>query len=109
MWIFTQFGFFSLVQHRAKPETLLVRGRVKSDLVAFAHRCRLPASSVIELDDADYRFRIEVPRAVAAEALEKATGEIDYDNFKDRVAETQGHGRADVYLRVWSDVRRLKP
>ncbi len=35
-------------------------------------------------------------------------GEIDYRNFKNAVAGRQGEARADVYARVWSELRELE-
>jgi hypothetical protein len=34
--------------------------------------------------------------------------DINYGNFKDEVADKQGHGRADIYSSVWRDLYELQ-
>ena len=102
MWIATDFGFFSIVE---KPwdqaqGTLTVRARVRGDLVNFM---RLAGMSTPIADDAqaDYPYRIQVPKAEVATVLGQAVVAIDYDNFKARVGKSQGGRRATIYARVW--------
>jgi hypothetical protein len=104
MWIFTQFGFFSIVAHREKLDTLLIRGRSHKDLQAFADR--IGNVKVVTMNLADYRYRFEAPKARVAEVLSAELNELSYDNFKDRVAETQGYERAGVYGGVWAHLHR---
>lgn len=106
MWVFTEFGFFSIVQHRSDADTLLVRGRSRSDLVAFARRAKLPVRSVKRDTAADYEYRIAAPRSVVQGVVADALAGLDYDNFKSRVELTQGVDRERAYLEVWSALRR---
>lgn len=110
MWIFTPFGFFSVVAHRDDANMLLVRARVRSDLQSFVARVpkhRRPR--IVTLQVADYRYRIELPREqVAKLAAEFITKDLTYDNFKTKVAQTQGQYRARVYHRVWDDCYELQ-
>jgi hypothetical protein len=106
MWLFTEFGFFSVVAHRSKPGKVLVRGRVSADVVEFARRAELPSSEVWEDESADYPFRMELPAKAAAKVVAKALESMDYDNFKARVEEKQGLDREQVYMGVWSHLRR---
>lgn len=105
MWIFTDTGFFSVVAHREKPGYLLVRARARADLEALAKRLT-KAPRIAERPDADYRYRMLVPAEAFATVMADAVRSIDYDNFKDAVAERQGQDRAHVYLGVWDHLRR---
>jgi hypothetical protein len=105
MWIFTTFGFFSVVAHRTKPGVLLVRARVRSDLEAFSVRVGLEGE-VTENVRADYRYRLEAPAVDVARVISEELTTMDYDNFKSRVEETQGADRESVYMGIWSHLRR---
>lgn len=105
MWIFTDFGFFSIVAHRSREGVVLVRGRVEEDLREFAKRAGSP-EGVFEDQWADYRYRLEVPSEVAAKVISDEMKSMDYDNFKAHVSETQGLGRESIYAEVWATLNR---
>ena len=119
MWIFTTFGFFSIVQHRKRTDDMLVRARVREHLVAFVKRLDDPVE-IAETPEHDYPFRIVAPGWSVARALFDIVGEIDYPNFKDAAAkdlqrtsrtskqfeQTRSLGRyVDALHRVWSVMR----
>jgi hypothetical protein len=80
MWIFTKDGFFSIVKHKDDSDYLLVRARVREDIVdAFG------PDDILELTGSDYRFRKTVPRAVVADYLSKEAMTIDYTSVKDDI------------------------
>ena len=56
----------------------------------------------------DYGYRAVVPRERWSAGLVLLAAEIDYDNFKNAVAERQGYDRADVYHRVWFALTELQ-
>jgi hypothetical protein len=104
MWVFTTDGFYSAVQHRDDKDQLVIRCRKAAD--AFALQSRLldnghPEYAVTATPDADYAYRLFIPRTAWAEYLIRAVGSLDYPNFKDAVAERQGLERADIYHDVW--------
>lgn len=100
MWVFMNDSFLSIVQHRDKPEWLVVRARVKGDIErAF------PEVNATRTPDADYLFRAEIPRSVVGRVMENAFNKIDYDNFKNSVHERDRH---DAYLQVWSTMHRFQ-
>ena len=108
MWIFTPFGFFSIVQktHDASDQ-LTIRGRVRADLENLVSH--LPSASVIREDrDADYRFRITADKDDLAYVMARLVVDLDYDNFKNQVAKEQGHDRAVCYGQVWSTLYELQ-
>lgn len=102
MWVFTEFGFFSIVAHRTKPDTVIVRGRVKDDVLEFEKRAAIRGARAFEDFAADYPFRLEIPKAAAAKVLLDAIVSMNYDNFKNQVARRQGWNRSIVYHEVWS-------
>jgi len=110
MWLITNFGFFSIVQKSSDEGqgTLTVRSRVKSDLEMLKARY-LPGMQEISANAShDYKYRAKVSRAELAQALGQIALDIDYDNFKNSVAEQQGGTRAHLYGDVWSTLYRLQ-
>lgn len=107
MWLFTSLGFFSVVAHRDDPDTMLVRARVRADLEAL-REAHLPDVDIVETRDRDYRFRALVARDAWAHAAGALARDIDYPNFKNAVAERQGHSRASRYSHVWSVMYELQ-
>lgn len=109
MWIFCKLGFFSAVQHRDKTDTLLVRGRFGGDLErlldSLSPEERASCSPVTETPDADYLYRLEMPKRVFAKAVGEIAGEIDYGNFKSSVHEGYGSPRDAAYMGCWSELR----
>lgn len=120
MWIFTPIGFYSVVEHREDPGSVLVRARVREDLERLQEAIRAlaegrlaegrlaagrlggpPCPELLETPEADYRYRITIPRPLWAELAHALAGAIDYPNFKDEVARRQGPRRAEHYGRVW--------
>lgn len=105
MWIFTPFGFFSIVQKPGQA-LLTVRARAAADLDNL--RTHVPElSKTIHTPKADYQYRATVPAVSLAIGLGDFITGIDYDNFKDEVARRQGYERAGLYGQVWGLVRRL--
>jgi len=104
MWAFTEFGFFSAVQHRDRPETVLVRGRFKEDIGTLAKMARdASGDKSIRLrstPEADYPYRVIMPKDLWARLLAAMAQEIDYDNFKNHV-----HGEPDrdrALMAIWA-------
>jgi hypothetical protein len=100
MWIFAKNGFLSIVQHKANPDHLLVRGRVKGDIEHY-----FPDARVIRLDDADYLYRAVTPRKAVAAVMAKAVEQIDYDKFKPSVTDKRRHR---AYFEIWDTLWQLQ-
>jgi len=103
VWLITPLGFFSIV---LKPDdvgegTLTIRARVKSDLEALQKHCLPGLGKIKENAGTDYRYRAKAPRGQVAEALAHLVQDLDYQNFKDEVANKQGKHRAAIYGKVW--------
>ncbi len=106
MWVMTTRGFFSVVADRDDASQVLVRARVRQDLEALAEVGDLP--EIAETPTADYRWRVRLSRAEWSRALARLAEEIEYPNFKDAVAERQGHEREGSYHRIWAVLRELQ-
>ena len=102
MWIFTPTGFLSVVEHRDDSRCLIVRARAQEDLKGIAE---FPVQEIIEMPEADYRYRVEVARVTFAAYMRSQIAEINYPNFKARLHE-QNHSaiaieREQFAYRVW--------
>ena len=100
MWVFTNRGFYSVVQNEDDPSELVVRARARGDLENL--REFIPGLKILEWEGRDYPCRIIVHRPVWERAMQALTQDIDYGNYKDSVKAKQGAERADLYLRIWS-------
>lgn len=94
MWIFLNDAFLSIVSPTPNSFELLVRARFEGDIQRV-----FPEAQVITTDTADYRFRAMIHRDRVSQVMADEAHDIDYDNFKNSVAEDDRHM---TYLRVWS-------
>jgi len=102
MWIFTKDGFFSIVKHKDNSAYLMVKSRVREDLVdAFG------PDDIKELAGSDYRFRKTVPRAVVADYLKREAYELDYESVKDNIDKGEDDRHKMLYA-VWAAHFRLQ-
>lgn len=70
MWLFTHYGFFSVSCPTWDKEKLQVRARARKHLVALQTRFPHLAPFLIqESSDADYRYRIVIPKDVWVETI----------------------------------------
>ena len=114
MWVLTVDGFYSVTafdEKRGGPradanDLVIVRARVREDLQRLSRS--IPHIEIISTPRSDYPFRIVCPRTDWARYLATSVHEIDYLNFKDRVAKRLGRRRHDVLLSVWATLRRLE-
>jgi len=122
MWIFTKHGFFSAVcacqgdGNHGQPidkDRIMVRARVRGHLVAIKKQFPdlLADCEIKEFAGTDYAFRIFVDKSVWSQVLVGLNEEMDYDNFKSKVARHQGsEGAAYEHSlhEVWSVMNRLQ-
>jgi hypothetical protein len=96
MWVFLNDAFLSIVEDRRRPSHLLVRARKAGDIEAAFRG--ISTGPVVHTPDADYAYRTSVPRSAVQTMMREATERIDYDNFKNSVADDQRH---DAYVECW--------
>jgi len=100
MWIFTKHGFFSVVQDSyCKPGQLMVRAREKKDLEKMLDWLKLKRK-IKTLYEADYRYRVAIPRESWVKYCADMARYIDYSNVKGTLAET-GSKRAHAMVKCW--------
>lgn len=99
MWVMLNDAALSIVADR-HSDGLMVRARFGGDIE------RVFPKSVVRMTPAgDYLYRAVVSREDVADALTKAAKSIRYDDFKSSVDDDFRH---DVYLGVWSVMRRAQ-
>ena len=101
MWLCLNDAFLSVVDKSTKRGCLLVRARRAGDIERV-----FPGAAVRESVNTDYRYRADVLRTAVADMVAERIKAIDYDNFKDSVADDELH---NAYSSVWSVMGRLQP
>lgn len=95
MWIFFPNAMLSIVAHRDKPDTLLVRARFKGDIErAF------PGYRVTRTPRADYLYRAEVGRNAVAELMAEHVATMRYTNVKGAIP-AGDHRRSHAMHDTW--------
>ncbi|WP_210487244.1 hypothetical protein [Rufibacter aurantiacus] len=99
MWIASKFGFFSIV---AKKDGFHVRARVRQDLEQLMAAVNL-AEPIQVWPEADYRYRVILIAQEIPLVFQALADSIDYNNFKDMIAETPAQGdKYGVYGQIWN-------
>jgi len=95
MWIFSQDGFYSIVQ---KGEGFHIRTRREIDLV------NLGLVATRSYAGSDYPWRAILPnRAELLKLMEKLSNSVNYPNFKGHVQSRKDQKyRLPTYHRIWS-------
>src|SRR6266700_1751975 len=102
MWIFMNDSMLSIVADRNCANNLLVRARGKLDITRIFSNVK-----VRKTPNADYPFRVSVPRARVQAAIADRLELIGYTNFKNSVPMTPaGNRRHDAYLKVWGVMKK---
>jgi hypothetical protein len=121
MWLQTKYGFYSVIEHRDDVNTMMVRARCREDLEALCDEVAagvrrdynngdaqgFDSDRIVFSPDADYHYRLIVPRAAWMEVALRLMTEIDYPNFKSAVGE-RDKARADLYHDVWATLYRIQ-
>ena len=105
MWIFSVEGFVSVVEHRDCADRVMVCGRSKTDVEAFAKKL---GRKVMATPRADYPFRFTTRKRRMARLLRELVCGIDYPDFKTAVADRQGAARDCIYQEIWTLARAIR-
>ena len=101
MWVFTEGGFLSIVQHDALPDYFQVKSRVV-DLLEILW----PDHEIEIIDWADYRFRITIEKSEALPVLLEVMASVDYTSFKDACRDDYNYHEA--LCRIWGEMYRYQ-
>jgi len=107
MWLFTTLGFHSVVQHRDNAGQVFIRARFKDDLVRLCRRFTIPEDSVLDTPDADYGYRIAIPKKQRIEIARSLAESVDYDNFK-TAAHSGDRVKDGALLQIWRVMRKAQ-
>lgn len=99
MWLFTETGFVSAVQHRDNPDLLVVRGRDRISLEPLAGSAQ---TDITTNATSDYPYRTIVSKDLFNTWVSQQIDFLDYPNFKNQVAATRGKKFAHTLGSVWS-------
>ena len=107
MWVFTPFGFFSVVR-KPGDEYLTIRARVRKDLDELRRDYLHDLSETVHHGGTDYPYRARASADSVAQAMAAFVRDIDYSNFKDEVANRDSYERAHAYGQVWGALYDLE-
>ena len=109
MWLFTKYGFFSVVSAKvqtgaASEYDLVVRARSRKHLENLQTRFReLKRIEIFDNAGTDYQSRITVNKYLWADIMSTLTmEEIDYTNFKNKVGSGNDPSYTNSLHDVWS-------
>lgn len=120
MWLFTKYGFYSVVCARqgdggyGQPideRRLMVRARLRHHLETLITRfsAALGDAEILAFPGSDYAFRIFVPKAAWVAVAAELADEIAYDNFKAEVGRGSAGDDYEAALHdVWIVMHRLQ-
>ena len=101
MWLFTTFGFFSIVSKSGDPG-ITVRSRTRGDQLRLQRHYLHELSAPVEGKGTDYPWRAYCSAEQLAAAMPRICEQIDYANFKHEVGTMLGSARTSRYAKVWS-------
>jgi hypothetical protein len=99
MWLFTETGFVSAVQHRDNPDLLVVRAR---DRISLEPLTEFSQTEITTNPLADYPYRTILHKDVFSSWVAAQINFLEYPNFKDQVAVVRGKSFARTLGRVWA-------
>ena len=105
MWIFTDTGFVSAVQHRENPDYLMVRARDRESLLQLSEMISVEIKST---PDADYPYRLTAAKEDVKSWMNDSIDFLGYSNFKNQVAITRGKNYARTLGSVWSTMHDVE-
>ena len=114
MWLYTQYGFFSVVQGLDESK-IQIRSRRKEHLVELKKNfSTIQGASINSNSGTDYQHRIVIEKSEWVVLAASLAGDVDYVNFKERVnsieringwhEELSENWTLDVYPRCLGDV-----
>ncbi len=106
MWIYTPFGFYSVVQ-KPGDEDLTVRARVGKDLDELRARYMPDLGPTQITPGHDYPCRAKASHAALAAGMVKLTLDLNYSNVKAQTYKVGGASREAIYHEVHSATTKL--
>ena len=101
MWVFTDKGFLSIVQHNTLPDCFQVKSRVIDPLEIL-----WPGHEIEVIDWAVYRYRITIAKQEVVQVLVGAITSIGYTSFKDQCRDDARY--YESLGRIWAEMYRYQ-
>jgi hypothetical protein len=100
MWLYTKYGFYSVVQHDRKEDHVVIRAREKRHLddLVLCFPLAFSGCKVVETPDADYSCRMVARKTDWAHAAALLARNVDYPNFKASIKNKPYH---EMLMRIW--------
>jgi threonine dehydrogenase-like Zn-dependent dehydrogenase len=105
MWVFTQHGFVSAVQHFDDPTKIVVRSRDKQSLEMAS---QLFGAEIVNSPRNDYPYRVILERSQFIAFLTTEVELLDYTNFKGRLDSSRGELWHDTASAVWGIMHEIE-
>lgn len=102
MWIFQNKSMISIVEDKDDPDYVVVRARVKEDLLDM-----FPETYIIESVNSDYQFRVFISKQEMALIIYGRIMGIDYHNFKNSIPANDDL-RYNAYSSVWYQMLKFQ-
>lgn len=111
MWLMTDMGMYSIVQHNDQPDMFLVRARNRQHLEKLKDQfSELSGIEIHSTPNADYPVRMFVPKVKTAVVFARMLLDVDYGNFKNHVFDIGGDESYLHFLHtVWALSRGMEP
>jgi len=107
MWLFTQYGFYSVVQHEENPEAFLMRARVKNDLENLLKLTQIE-TPISHTPRAQYAFRVLLSQAEWNRIAQVLTRAVDYPSFTNRISELPDQSTKNAaYGSIWNALENV--
>ena len=106
MWIMTTDGFFSAVQNKDDPKTVLIRARRRDDLERL-NKYIMGDNKIMEWAGADYPYRIIIKKSIWADYVSNKALNISYSNFKATIP-VGDYSREKAYHECWVSLMGLE-
>jgi len=90
MWVFSKWGFVSIVKKGVNGDEWQVRSRSREDLINLIKAADLRGQNVIETFGSDYRYRLVIKADELSLIFDAFESSIDYPNYKTRLSQTPG-------------------
>jgi len=103
MWIFSKYGFFSIV--KGNGESIQVRARKRKDLVNLLIASNLFKHPIRDDLGTDYAYRVFVSKEQLADVMLALGDSLDYRNFKNMIHNTPDQvDKLPILHHLWADM-----
>jgi hypothetical protein len=83
------------------PNRVMIRARVSGDLENLRKTYMFKLGPTLQHGGTDYPYRALISKKEFAKGVARIAMDVDYGNFKSKIAELQGWDREQLYSRVW--------